>query len=112
MRPPFSWLCHQEPLTWLGDQIVGSVIPLHAHGHNRPARDETPYPSTSTSSVYVSYGSSFFTEKLFIAFLGIRGRSISKVSTLAFNFFQLLLPSGPLAPSSHKVRYNLQPFIV
>jgi hypothetical protein len=34
MRPPFSWLCHQEPLPWFGDQIDGSVIPLHAHGPN------------------------------------------------------------------------------
>jgi hypothetical protein len=85
MRPPFSWLCHQEPLPWFGDQIGGSVIPLHAHGRNRPARDETSYPSASTLSVYVSYGSPFLTEKLFTAFSGITGRSISKVSTLAFN---------------------------
>jgi hypothetical protein len=41
MRPPFSWLCHQEPLPWRGDQLNGSVIPLHAHGPNRLARDET-----------------------------------------------------------------------
>jgi hypothetical protein len=54
MRPPFSWLCHQEPFPWFGDQINGNVIPLHAHGHNRPTRDETPYPSTSTLSVYVN----------------------------------------------------------
>jgi hypothetical protein len=33
-------------------------------------------------------------------------RTISKVSFLAFNSCQLLLPSGPLAPSSHKARYN------
>jgi hypothetical protein len=46
MRPPFSWLCHQEPLPWRGDQLNGSVIPLHAHGPNRLARDETPYPPT------------------------------------------------------------------
>jgi len=106
MRPPFSWLCHQEPLSWLDDQIGGSVILLHAHGHNRLARDETSYPSTDTLSVYVSYGSHFLTEKLFIAFSGIPGRSISKVSTLAFNSCQLLLPSRPLARSSHKARYN------
>jgi hypothetical protein len=73
MRPPFSWLCHQEPLPWFGDQIGGSVIPLHAHGHNRSARDETSYPSTSTLSVYVSYGSPFLTENIFTAFLGIPG---------------------------------------
>jgi hypothetical protein len=76
MRPPFSWLCHQEPLPWFGDQIGDSVIPLHAHGHNRLARDETSYPSTSTLKLYVSYGFSFLTEKLFTSFLGIPGRSI------------------------------------
>jgi hypothetical protein len=43
---PLSWLCHQEPLPWRGDQLNGSVIPLHAHGHNRLARDETPYSPT------------------------------------------------------------------
>jgi hypothetical protein len=41
VRPPFSWLCHQEPLPWRGDQLNGSVIPIHAHGPNRLARDET-----------------------------------------------------------------------
>jgi hypothetical protein len=106
MRPPFPWLCHQEPLPWFGDQIDGSVILLHTHGHNRPVRDETPYPSTNTLSVYVSYGSFFLIEKLFTAFSGIPGRSISKVSTLDFNSCQLLLPSGPLAPFSDEVRYN------
>jgi hypothetical protein len=43
---PFSWLCRQEPLPWHGDQMNSSVIPLHAHGPNRLARDETPYPPT------------------------------------------------------------------
>jgi hypothetical protein len=46
MRPPFSWSYHQEPLPWCGDQLNGSVISLHAHGPNRLARDETPYPPT------------------------------------------------------------------
>jgi hypothetical protein len=43
---PFSWLCHQEPLPWHGDQMNISIISLHAHGPNRLARDETPYPPT------------------------------------------------------------------
>jgi hypothetical protein len=43
---PFSWLCHQETLPWFGDQMDGSVIPLHAHGPNRLAHDETSYPPT------------------------------------------------------------------
>jgi hypothetical protein len=55
MRPPFSWLCNQEPLPWLGDQIGGNVIPLHVHGHNRSSHDETSYPSTNTLSVHVIF---------------------------------------------------------
>jgi hypothetical protein len=54
---PFSWLCHQEPLPWFGDQIDDSVIPLHAHGPNRSAHDETSHPPTSTLSFDLSYGS-------------------------------------------------------
>jgi hypothetical protein len=46
MIPPFSWLCHQEPLPWHGDHMNSSVILLHAHGPNRLAHDETPYPPT------------------------------------------------------------------
>jgi hypothetical protein len=69
MRPPFSWLCHQEPLPWLGDQIGGSVIPLHVHGHNRSARDETSYPSTSTLSVNVILWVPFSYQEAFHYFL-------------------------------------------
>ena len=93
MRPPFFWLCHQEPLPWFGDQIDGSVIPLHAHGHNRSAHDETSHPPSNTLSIYVSYGFPFLTEKRLTAFLGIPRRSISKVSfwllTLANYFYPL-----------------------
>jgi hypothetical protein len=53
---------------WFGDQIDGSVIPLHAHGHNTPAHDETSHPPTNTLSVYLSYGFAFLTKKLFTAF--------------------------------------------
>jgi hypothetical protein len=92
MKPPFSWLCHQDPLSWFDDQIHGSVILVHAHGPNRPAHDETSHPPTNTSSVYLSYGFPFLTENPFTTFSGIPGRSISKVSfwllTLA-NFYPL-----------------------
>jgi hypothetical protein len=71
MRPHFSWLCQQEPLPYFGDQIGGSVIPLHAHVHNRLAHAETSYPPTSTLSVYVYYGFPFLTENIFTAFSGI-----------------------------------------
>jgi hypothetical protein len=68
MRPHFSWLWSQEPLPWFGDQIGGSVILLHAHGHNRSTHDETSYPPTSTLSVYLFYGFPFLIENLFIYF--------------------------------------------
>jgi hypothetical protein len=39
---------------------------------------------------------------------GSPGRSISRFSfPMAFIFYQLLLPPGPLAPSSHKTRCTL-----
>jgi hypothetical protein len=79
MRPPFSWSCNQEPLPWLGDQLGGSVISLHVHGHDRPAHDETSYPPTNAPSVLFIRGSPFLVEKRFNAFSGIPGRSISKV---------------------------------
>jgi hypothetical protein len=79
MRPPFSWPCNQEPLPWLGDQLGGSVIPLHVHGHDRSAHDETSYPPTNALSVLFICGSPFLAEKRFSAFSGIPGRSISKV---------------------------------
>jgi hypothetical protein len=46
----------------------------------------------------------FLAEKLFIAFSGIPGRSISRFILRLLSFTSLLLPSGPLAPSSHEVR--------
>jgi hypothetical protein len=95
MRPHFSWLCHQETLPKFGDQIDGSVIPLHAHGPNRSAHDETSHQPTSTLSFDLSYGFPFITENIFTSFLGIPGRSISKVSfwflTLANYFYPLVL---------------------
>jgi hypothetical protein len=53
MRPPFSCLRNKDPLPWIGDQIGGNVIPLHVHGHNRSAHDETSYPSNNILSVHV-----------------------------------------------------------
>jgi hypothetical protein len=79
MRPPFSWPCNQEPLPWLGDQLGGSVIPLHVHGHDRSTHDETSYPPTNALSVLFICGSPFLVEKHFSAFSRILGQSISKV---------------------------------
>jgi hypothetical protein len=44
----------------------------------------------------------FLVERLFIAFSGIPGRGISRFYFfMAFISYQLLLPPGPLSPSSH-----------
>jgi hypothetical protein len=79
MRPPFSWPCNQEPLPWLGDQLGGSVIPLHVHGHNRLAHDETSYPPTNSLSFLFICGSDFLVENSFSTFSRIHGQIISKV---------------------------------
>jgi hypothetical protein len=68
MRAHFSWLCHQDPLPWFGDQIDGSVVPLLSHWPNRPAHDETSHPPDSTLSFDLSYRSPFLPENLFISF--------------------------------------------
>jgi hypothetical protein len=74
MRPPFSWLCHQEPLNWLGDHMNSSVISLHAHGPNRPAHDETSYPPTRSLVLFYFAGPPLFlVDKPFVAFSGIPG---------------------------------------
>ena len=55
---------------------------------------------------YLFYGSLLFLlRSLLLLSQGSLGKE-SQGLILDFNFFQLLLPSGPLAPSSHKARYN------
>jgi hypothetical protein len=105
MRPPFSWLYHQEPLPWRGDQMNGSVIPLHSHGPNRLARDETPILQLRLDLLF--YGFLCFLLRSFLLLSrGSLGEASEGFVLLAFIFCELLLPSGHLAPSSHKVRYN------
>jgi hypothetical protein len=106
MRPPFSWLCHQDPLLWHGDQRSGGVIPLQAHGPNRLARDETPSPPTRTCFYYFYASLCFLLRSLLLLSRGSLGEASEGFILLAFIFCQLLLPSWPLAPSSHKVKYN------
>ena len=80
---------------------------LGTHEHNRLARDETPYPLGQVLFLLFFFGSLLFlAERLFIAFSGIPERGISRFHFMDFIFYQLLLPSGPLAPSSHEIRCN------
>jgi hypothetical protein len=51
---------------------------------------------------------SFLSRGFLLPSRGSPGRSISRFSfPMAFIFYQLLLPPGPLAPSSHKTRCTL-----
>jgi hypothetical protein len=84
MRPPFSWLCHQKPLPWRGDQLLVvsyRYMPMDLIGWLMMRR-----------FLFLSRGSLDEASQGFIL--------------LDFIFFQLLLPSGPLAPCSLKVRNN------
>jgi hypothetical protein len=109
MRPPFSWLCHQEPLPWLGDQRNGSVIPLHAHGPNSWLVMRPPILQLGLEFIYFMGPSFFLLRSLLLLYRGSLCEASKGFVLLAFIFCQLLLPSGPLAPSSHKARYN--PFL-
>jgi hypothetical protein len=69
MRPPFSWLCYQETLLWHGDHMNSNVIPLHAHGPNRLAHDETPYPPIRYLVYFVLWVPPFSYREAFYWFL-------------------------------------------
>ena len=85
---------------------VHCVVLTHSHGPNRFTCDETPYPPTRSWFI-IFYGSLCFLLRSFLLLSwGSLGEASQGFILLAFIFCQLLLPSGPLAPSSHKVRYN------
>jgi hypothetical protein len=83
------------------------------------ARDETPYPLTRSCFIIFPGPSCFLLRSLLLLsrgslgeasrgyqLAGIPGRSISRFILRLLSFTSLLLPSGPLAPSSHEVRCN------
>ena len=84
MRPPFSWLCHQEPLPWRGDKLLVvsyRYMPMDLIGWlvMRP-----PILWLGLVFYYFSGSLLFLAEKLFIAFSGIPGRSISRFHSFCF----------------------------
>ena len=84
-----------------------SFIPLPDHGPNRLAHDETPYPPTRSWVLFYYMGPPFFLlRSLLLLSRGSLGEESQGFILLDFVFCQLLLPSGTLAPSSHKIRYN------
>jgi hypothetical protein len=56
--------------------------------------------------IYFMGPSFFLLRSLLLLSRGSLGEASEGFLLLAFIFCQLLLPSGPLAPSSHKARYN------
>jgi hypothetical protein len=56
MRPPFSWLCHQEPLPWRGDQMNSSVIPHHIRDCVQRGKIKLQYLPTGEQTTGVRIG--------------------------------------------------------
>jgi hypothetical protein len=112
MRPPFLWPCNQRSLPWFGDQIVAMsyrLIPMIIMGR----LVMRPPILLVRSCIYLFHfflGSlTFLSRGFLLPSRGSPGRSISRFYfPMAFIFYQLLLPPGPLAPSSHKTRCTLE----
>jgi hypothetical protein len=96
-------------LAWWPDD--GNVIPLDTHDHDRPARDETSYPPTNPLSIlsFILVGPPFLIDKCFIAFLGDPWAKHLEGLYIGFYLLPNNNPSGPSAPSSHRMRDN--PFL-
>ena len=90
---PFFWQCHQEPLPWFGDQIYGSVIPLHAHGLIGWLLMRPPILQLGFVLLFL-WVPLILAEKLFTAFLGIPGRSISRFILWLLSFASYFYPMG------------------
>jgi hypothetical protein len=106
MRPPFSWLCHQGPLPWRGDQLLVvsyRYMPMDLIGWlmMRP-----PILQLGLDLLFFHGSLCFLLRSFLLLSRGSLGEASQGVILLVLIFCQLLLPSGPLAPSSHKVRYN------
>jgi hypothetical protein len=70
------------------------------------ARDETPYPLTRSCFVIFTGPSCFLLRSLLLLSRGSLGEASRGFILRLLSFASLLLPSGPLAPSSHEVRCN------
>jgi len=80
-------------LVWLPYDI--NFIPLDIHGCDRSAHDETSYPSTNLSSIYLLYcGSPLFNDKCFISFLGDPWVKHLEGSYMDFIFYPTPTPLG------------------
>ena len=82
----------------------GNVILLDTHGPNRLARDETPYPLVRLCFIIFPGPSCFLLRSLLLLSQESLGEASRGFILRLLSFTSLLLPSGPLAPSSHEVR--------
>jgi hypothetical protein len=84
--------------------INGNVISLDTHGRDRLARDETPYPMVRSCFIIFSGPSCFLLRSLLLLGQGSLGEAPRGFIFKLLSFTSLLLPFGPLAPSSHEIR--------
>ena len=97
---PFLLAMPQRTTTLAWWPAIGSVIPLHAHGPNRSAHDETSYPPTRSWVLFYFTGPLFLLRSHLLLSRGSLGKA-SQGFIFYFNFFQLLYPLGlyPLLPT-------------
>jgi hypothetical protein len=79
---------------------------LGTHGPNRLARDETPYPLVRSCFITFPGPSCFLLKSLLLLSRGSLGEASQGFIFRFLSFTNLLLPSEPLAPSSHEIRCN------
>jgi hypothetical protein len=68
------------------------------------ARDETPYPLIRSCFIIFTGPSCFLPRSLLLLSRESLGEASRGFILRLLSFTSLLLPSGPLAPSSHKIR--------
>ena len=104
MRPPFSWICHQDPLPLHGDQqlvVSYRYMPMDLIGWlvMRP-----PILQLGLDFLFFNGSLCFLLRSFLLLSRGSLGEASRGFIFRLLSFTNLLLPSGPLAPSSHKIR--------
>jgi hypothetical protein len=77
---------------------------LGTHGPNRMAHDETPYPLIRSCFIIFTGPSCFLLRSFLFLSRGSLGEESRGFILRTLSFTSLLLPSEPLAPSSHEIR--------
>jgi hypothetical protein len=99
---PFPLAMQPKVTTLVWKPAVGNVIPLGAHGTNTLARDDTPYPLTRSCFIIFLGPSCFLMRILLFLSQGSLIEASRGFILRILSFTSLILPSSPLAPSSHR----------